>query len=55
MLGENGLRQVTLGLRKLVVSLLELKHHEFIEYLVGNLVELRPMSSCSWRQFLESV
>ena len=32
---KNGLRQATLGRRKLVVSLLELTRHVFVDYLVG--------------------
>ena len=37
---KDGLRQATWGRRKLVVSLLELARHLFVDYLVGNLVEL---------------
>ena len=37
---KDGLRQATLGRRKLAVSLFKLTRHVFVDYLVGNLVEL---------------
>ena len=49
---KEGLLQATLGRKKLDVSRLELSRHVFVEFLVGNVVELHIPSLVSegWYQ-----